>query len=1376
MKNVTDLFKDSCNADIVSCMVKIEVSYNTSYEPIVTLSGDDLIENSIRISSQTTSYQSFTIGGVCSSRLNLTLSRKGVSKLKESNAFRKGMCWKVIQWNKVNDANQDSTNFSVNIDGSENTSGKCKLGVFYVSSIDNDDYSCDIEAYDGMLAFEKSINATKLKFMRNNLKTAGEWVEYIVTTCRTLGYAFSYNMAGNLVNQNLQVKISDDVSVKTFREALGYLTILVGGFATFNEDGNLFIRTYDYIPVELTMSHKRLLSGKFDNEVSEITGFYSSVAGFDYENSVTNASTSNTVDIYVSENPFLRGIQEYNKTEANPDILTALTNISDSLLTKLFYGCDITVTAMPYIDLGDCLSVSRLVVSESGVSSDVINSNIVVCDMTYNFGSSLSIKSRSTSGTSTSSTTGDIGSNPKESEGKDGRVDELINAFTGVRYVYRTIEIPVTYDKQLFPNLGVFSVANRLDADVVAVENNKGEVIKSHSQEVRIRTAKVSKPRGEIIDQSVYDTQDGEGVLSAYNMNCQSGSIMNFIIDPIDSIDDISLKLSFEKTRKSTGFSCNAIQAPFECFKVDTTIEYKLMENYHTETDIEGDLWYEGKFKNPSDYTKDGYIVDFWNYPPRSSAFAVLNYNFLDGGFKWYSLDEDRALFSCNLHGEWKSHNLDVVNGTMGYGGADVLFSTSKIKTSVFVKDGSNSYVNTGSNGINKTYTLDEFKSAFGNNESLQVKFESSFEKGWNFGFGDISGSKAASYGSSSAGDSIDSNTYLRNAFTNISVQSKQEPYGWFIKDAYGSGSMSYIVAYDNLPEYATLRYRAKVEVKEDINAVIDAINQGVSANEGVSSVNEAVILLGDRVTELSDSVTALNGEVATMKGDITSLMNCCNDVKSSIETLNTDYSRLNETVNGLNNTVSGLSGSVASITSRLDAIDLAIAVIPDIQSTLVSLDARVTALEQGGGGPTVDYRITNLWFEDTAGFRFDNYVDAEGRYRIPTGVSFYICIAVSQKDSTNSFFYIDTNNSRVQIGSDTTDTKSEAAVSSDSVVGYLAKAVWSSLGKEVTSDTKNVLGFAKFSMDPSETYANQDVNLVTITNNPTNGYPSIGIGEYLYKFVLSSSAGSAGEIKVLQDWSSNSSISFTIGSDEVNNMTDLWIRWYVTDGYITELFSQEFVEKVAKTITDIWFEDANGFKFSNANAADSNGDIRIVTSTPFYICISTSDAGSLNSFYKVSATAAEGKIAIGEETNTNKSTETITPSSSGVEYFAEAYWSDDNFRAVSEKRKVVSVAKLKAPSSSTVVNKSGSNCSFKIVASNGYPSVGIGNYEYKFVLASSSVQSGEIKVLQDWSASDTCEFVLGSDEVNNLTSLFIRYYVRDIYTESYYGYKKFTL
>ena len=1370
MKNVTDLFKESCNADIVSCMVKIEVSYNTSYEPIVTLSGDDLIENSIRISSQTTSYQSFTIGGVCSSRLNLTLSRKGVSKLKDSGAFRKGMCWKVIQWNKVNDDNQDSTNFSVNIDGSENTSGKCKLGVFYVSKIDNDDYSCDIEAYDGMLAFEKSINATNLKFMRNNLKTTEEWVDYIVNKCRTLGYVFSYNIASNLVNLNLKVKISDDVSVKTFREALGYLTILVGGFATFDEDGNLFIRTYDYIPVELTMSHKRLLSGKFDNEVSEITGFYSSVAGFDYENSVTNASTSNTVDIYVAENPFLRGIQEYNKTEANPDILNALTNISDSLLTKLFYGCDITVTAMPYIDLGDCLSVSRLVVSESGVSSDVINSNIVVCDMTYNFGSSLSIKSRSTSGTSTSSTTGDIGSNPKESDGKDGRVDELIGAFTGVKYEYRTVMIPLTYDKPLLEDSNVFNITNKLYANVSFTEvttDNSTKIEYKRSQQVRIRPAKNGIPRGEIIGQGGYDTEDGEGVLSAYNMTCQSDSILGFIKDPIDSIDEIKLSLNFVNTTKATGFSCNDIQAPFECFKADTA--YKLMEDYKEDTDIEGDLWYKGLFKET-----ENSINGFWLSPPRSNAYATLNYNFLDGGFNQYSLDEDRALFSCNLSGSWSSENINP-NGSRGEGGAYVSFSTPNIKTSVYIKDGSNPYVNTGSNGIYKDYTLDEFKNAFGNNESLQVKFESSFDKAWHFGWGIISGHKNGSYGSASGDDVIGSNSFLRSAIGTIALQSQIGNYGNFIQDAHGSENMSYIVAYNNLPEYATLRYRAKVEVKEDINAVIDAINQGVSANEDVSSVNEAVILLGDRVTDLSDNVTALSAEVATMKGDIASLRSCCNDVKSSIETLNNGYSSLNESVNGLNSAVSGLSGSVDSITSRLDAIDLAVAAIPGIQSSIVSLDARVTALEQGGG-PTVDYRITNLWFEDTAGFRFDDYVDAEGRYRIPTGVSFYIAISLSEAGSTNSFYATDGSSNAVKIGDDTSSTKSTSTViSSSSGLGYFASAVWSE-SHTATSNTSNVLGFDILGISDSNLDVVQDGDNVSITVNPTNGYPSVGFGSYEYKFTLYSGEDESSMVSVLKDWSSDNTCSFVFGSEVVSGLINLWIKSEVRDVYSTTSISKNFVKTVNKAITDIWFEDANGFKFRDSNAADSNGSIRIVASTPFYICISTSDAGSLNSFYKVSTTAAEGKIAIGEETNTNKSTETITPSSSGVEYFAEAYWSNDDFRAVSEKRKVVSVAKLKAPSASTVVNQSGSNCSFKIVASNGYPSVGIGNYEYKFVLASSSVQSGEIKVLQDWSASDTCEFVLGSDEVNNLKSVFIRYYVRDIYTESYYGYKKFTV
>lgn len=1371
MKNVTDLFKESCNADIVSCMVKIEISYNKGSNPIATLSGDDFIENSIRISSQTTSYQSFTIGGVCSSRLNLTLTRKGVSKLKDSGAFRKGLCWRVIQWNKVNDDNQDSTDFSVNIDGSKNTSGKCKLGVFYVSKINNDDYSCDIEAYDGMLAFEKSINATKLKFMRNNLKTPGEWVEYIVNTCRTLGYAFSYNMADNLVNQNLQVKISDDVSVKTFREALGYLTILVGGFATFNEDGDLLIRTYDYTPVELTMSHKRLLSGKFDNDVSEITGFYSSVAGFDYENVVTNANIDNAVDIYVSENPFLRGIQEYNKTEANPDILDALTNISDSLLTKLFYGCDITVTAMPYIDLGDCLSVSRLIVSESGVSSDVINSNIIVCDMTYNFGSSLSIKSRSTSGTSSSSTTGDIGSNPKETSGKDGRVDELIDAFTGIKYEYRTVMIPIKYDRAISGS-SEYNIVNKVRTDVTYLGSSAYDI----KQKYNISNIVLSDVTGRLIDEDdLWSLGAEDTLLDAYRVTGKSSPVLGMIKDNLDDMDSIRITLSFSETKKITGIISNEFNNNFAPFTTSFDFNYSETpldgdgNEYKEKDDLIGSYWRQAKVKYPGNVDDN-----YWLVNPLCNAIANIDYTIDDGGFKEHSIFDSGTLVNLSAVGNWKSVKYDNA-GVWHLGGSSFSFSTPNIVTQVFAKSGNKDEKELDIDGVYDDYTSSELASIFSNDGCIDIRIGASLPNGWNNGSGKISGEMyEKNYSGNNYEEGISRNTDMSEWRQDVSLYATFGTYGKFINCF--DNKPSYAIMYSNLPQFVKMTYRVKVEVKEDINAVIDAINQGVSANEDVSSVNEAVILLGDRVTDLSDDVTSLRNEVTTMQSDIASLRSCCNDVKSSIETLNTGYSNLENSINGLNSAVSGLSGSVDSITSRLDAIDLAIAVIPDIQSSISSLDARVTALEQGGGGPTVDYRITNLWFEDTAGFRFDDYIDSAGRYRIPTGVSFYISISLSEAGSTNSFYATDGSSDNVKIGDDTSSTKSTSTViSSSSELGYFASAVWDG-SHTATSATSNVLGFNILELSESNLDIVQDGDNISITVNPSNGYPSVGFGNYEYKFVLCSSEDESSEVSVLKDWSTDNTCSFVLGSEEVSSLTNLWIRTEVRDLYSTTSIFKNFIKTINKSITGIWFEDANGFKFRDDNAMDSDGNIRIVTSTPFNICISTSDAGSLNSFYKVSTTAAEGKLAIGEETNTNKSTETVTPSSGGVEYFAEAYWSDDDFRAVSEKRKVVSVSKLKAPVSSTVVNKSGSNCSFKIVASNGYPSVGIGQYEYKFVLASSSTQTSEIKVLQDWSASDTCEFVLGSDEVNNLTSLFIRYYVRDIYTESYYGYKKFTL
>ena len=75
MQNVSNLFKDSCDNSILFCVFEIIVSQTKSGDPILTLTNEDFIESTASIEKQTNSSSQFTIGGVCSSKLSLTLTR-----------------------------------------------------------------------------------------------------------------------------------------------------------------------------------------------------------------------------------------------------------------------------------------------------------------------------------------------------------------------------------------------------------------------------------------------------------------------------------------------------------------------------------------------------------------------------------------------------------------------------------------------------------------------------------------------------------------------------------------------------------------------------------------------------------------------------------------------------------------------------------------------------------------------------------------------------------------------------------------------------------------------------------------------------------------------------------------------------------------------------------------------------------------------------------------------------------------------------------------------------------------------------------------------------------------------------------------------------
>lgn len=421
MQNVSTLFKDSCESNLMDSTFKIFVSKGKSGEVLAVLGVDDFFSDSATIEKQSSNSNVFTIGGVCASKFSFNLKKSGINKLKEANCFRKNYCLTVIQWNKVEDENQSIDDYSLNVDGSENETGKCKLGVYYIATINNKDYSCTVEAYDGMLAYEVVIPKAKLEYMRQNDKNIDDWIAWINDECITEYYDLTYKGSKDELVSGL-FHISDDTEIGTYRDFLGYLSQLSAGFMTFDCDGELFYSCLTLDKPDEIINVKSVLNYDFDSVESFISEFTTAVAGLDYNKSVATVESRNNIKLSIQENLLLRGIQQ-SETELDEQVLSVLDFIAEKTCRYKFFGCDISIIQHPYIDLGDMLEVHHIVVDNEGAIQTEVKNNVIVNSIVYKLGSEMTIKSYS----SVTDTT--ISSQSKASGAMGGGGDGSANAF-----------------------------------------------------------------------------------------------------------------------------------------------------------------------------------------------------------------------------------------------------------------------------------------------------------------------------------------------------------------------------------------------------------------------------------------------------------------------------------------------------------------------------------------------------------------------------------------------------------------------------------------------------------------------------------------------------------------------------------------------------------------------------------------------------------------------------------------------------------------------------------------------------------------------------------------------------------------------------------
>lgn len=447
MLSVSNLFIDSTNQDDIYSTFKVYVSKKKSGTTLVVLDINDFVEDSLELTKQSSSSGSFAIGGVCMSEFRMTLNRKGVDKLKAAGAFRKKYCLKVVQWNKVADTAQSDDDFSVNRDGSVNTTGRCVLGYYYIGVIKNSDYQCELTAYSSIIMLDKNVSAKFLKKLKTEKHTISEWGSLIAAACSKSYYDdISIVVDSSCTNKSLVCNISDDSSVTTYREVLSYLATLAGGFATEKANGDIVIRAYHFgTSVETTVTD-RLNEYEFDSYISEVQEVNSSVAGFDFSAELSSKSTTaNEVELDFDENIFLRGIEPYDAESLSTETQTALSNISNKFLGLHYHGGTVTFATKPYFELGDLIQITRVIANENGVLTNATVDDFIITKIVNKLMSETRLTSPQFSGRGIK-----ISSSPKNKpdvEAEDKRVDTLIEQTTGTKTVKDTVDCISSYDR-----------------------------------------------------------------------------------------------------------------------------------------------------------------------------------------------------------------------------------------------------------------------------------------------------------------------------------------------------------------------------------------------------------------------------------------------------------------------------------------------------------------------------------------------------------------------------------------------------------------------------------------------------------------------------------------------------------------------------------------------------------------------------------------------------------------------------------------------------------------------------------------------------------------------------------------------------------------
>ena len=213
------------------------------------------------------------------------------------------------------------------------------------------------DCYDRMLAFDRRVEA---RFSGSPFNV----IQYICEKC-AVAIGVTQQQIGNMINSS-QMIVIDPAQVNTFRDALAYVSIILGGYCIMDRSGRLSVRQFHTTPDMVLPRHRRIQTtfGGYKTCFAGVKCRFLASQNYYPYSSIDEEAEGLILDL--GDIPVIEDTENAKKQ--------ILANIHDLLLEIEYYPCEIDIVGDPSIEAGDMITTK----DRYG-----IDRNIILTSVTY---------------------------------------------------------------------------------------------------------------------------------------------------------------------------------------------------------------------------------------------------------------------------------------------------------------------------------------------------------------------------------------------------------------------------------------------------------------------------------------------------------------------------------------------------------------------------------------------------------------------------------------------------------------------------------------------------------------------------------------------------------------------------------------------------------------------------------------------------------------------------------------------------------------------------------------------------------------------------------------------------------------------------------